>query len=419
MNRALGCRDSRSEDCQVYEDLCSILDEKYDGGEGSGDEVDDEEKEEDDAMDEAEDADQANTMVEDTTEKEDGALDVAPGKLAPIPEMLPNLCSPSSLDDTYEACRTGCSKAECCYLTSGHSLSCADEEYTCALYDQICSALDYYDPKTGRGKDLTIEIPSIPEDLSEVCNPSSLETPTGLKACHKACFFSTCCDVDACTVTNPRLCEGYSDACSNLSDINIDGATTGESMSVNEEEEDGTSVFIGEGSEGDGWDPATPPSPASGFSQDTLDRVSALCTQQILSEPGGISACNIACRPAMCCFYSEEDMRIVKGGQSDENHLGGSMTATCISNKNDDWCSSYSPCRLLLHVDDEDLEDGIISAKELSEAVDQACLFPEEGEEDACDQVCSPGKCCFEETLPCSSSMDCSVYKSCRQSDSP
>ena len=401
MHRTLGCRESRSEDCQIYEDLCSILDEKYDGGEGSGDEVDGDEDEEDEI-------EQGKTTGEDTTEQ-----DIAPGDLAPIPEMLPSLCSPSSLDDTYEACKSGCTKAECCYLASGHPLSCAGEEYTCAMYDQICSALDYYDQKTGKGKDITIEIPSIPADLSETCSPSSLQTPDGLKACHKECFYSTCCDISACTVTNPELCEGYTDICSNLSELHI--ATTGDSLLANKEEtEDGTSVFIGEGSEEGISD-----HPASGFSQKTFDQVSQVCSQQTLAEPGGISACNIACRPAMCCFYSEKDMTIVKGGQSDENHLGGSATATCISNKSDEWCSSYSPCQLLLHMDDEDLEDGVISSKELSEAVDQACLFPEGGEIDACDQICNPGKCCFDETLPCSISMDCSVYKSCRQSSNP
>ena len=178
-----------------------------------------------------------------------------------------------------------------------------------------------------------------------------------MKACHKECFYSTCCDISACTFTNPELCEGYADFCSNLSELNIADATTGDSLLADKEEtEDGTSVFIGEGSEeGD------PDHPASGFSQKIFDRVSQVCSQQALAEPGGISACNIACRPAMCCFYSEK-----KGGQSDENHLGGSATATCISNKSDEWCSSYSPCQLLLHMDDEDLEDGIISSKELS-----------------------------------------------------
>lgn len=403
IHRALGCRDSRSDDCQVYEDLCNILDEKYDAGEGSGDEVGGDEE------DEAE-KEQDKTSDEDTAEQ-----DIVPGELASIPEMLPSLCSPSSLDDTYEACKDGCTKAECCYLASGHPLSCAREEYTCALYDQICSVLDYYDPKTGKGKDITIEIPSIPSDLSETCSPSSLETSDGLKACHKECFYSTCCDVGSCTVTNPELCERYINVCSNLSELNIADATTDKTLLVDEgETEDGTSVFIGEGSEEGGSD-----HPASGFSQNTFDRVSQVCAQQTLAEPGGISACNIACRSAMCCFYSEKDMTIVKGGHSDENHLGGSVTATCISNKSDEWCASYSPCQLLLHMRDEDLKDGAISSKELSEAVDQACVFPEEGEIDACEQICSPGRCCFDEKLPCSVGIDCSVYKSCQHSNVP
>ena len=143
-----------------------------------------------------------------------------------------------------------------------------------------------------------------------------------------------------------------------------------------------------------------------------------MCSQQTLAKPGGISACNIACRPAMCCFYSEKDMTIVAGGQSEENHLGGSATATCISNKNDEWCSSYSPCQLLLHVDDKNLKGGTSSSKELSEAIDQACLFSGRGRR-RCEQICGPGKCCFDDTLSCSSNMDCSVYKSCQKLNNP
>ena len=252
IHQMMGCRDGRSEDCQVYEDLCSILDERYDGGEGSGDEVDGDEEEEDE-------------KDEDKTADEN----IAPGELAMIPEMLQSVCSPSSVDDTYEACKNGCTKAECCYLASAHPLSCANEEYTCALYDQICSVLDYYDQSTGKGKDITIEIPSIPADLSETCSPSSLETPDGLKTCHKECFYSTCCDIKACTVTNPELCEGYTDICSNLSHLDIGGATKSDKDDNDSDDdpvEGGTSLFIGEGSEERDSD-----DPASGFSQNTLD----------------------------------------------------------------------------------------------------------------------------------------------------
>ena len=141
--------------------------------------------------------------------------------------------------------------------------------------------------------------------------------------------------------------------------------------------------------------------------------LSSVCAPSSVLTAEGKAACQNLCQPARCCFIEAHGILLQSLG--------------CRESRLED-CQVYEDlCSVLdLTVDggkgsgDEIVEGegmgDITIAKELTEAVEQACLFPEEGDTDSCERVCSSGRCCYDDVVPCPRNMDCSVYKPCQSS---
>lgn len=144
--------------------------------------------------------------------------------------------------------------------------------------------------------------------------------------------------------------------------------------------------------------------------------LSSVCAPSSVLSAEGKEACHNLCQPARCCFIEAHGILLQSLG--------------CRESRLED-CQVYEELCSVLDlafdggkVSGDEIDEGeeindLIIAKELTEAVDQACLFPEEGDTDSCERVCSSGRCCYDDVVPCPRNMDCSVYKSCQSVTMP
>ena len=139
--------------------------------------------------------------------------------------------------------------------------------------------------------------------------------------------------------------------------------------------------------------------------------LSSVCAPSSVLTAEGKDACRNLCQPTRCCFIEAHGILLQSLG--------------CRESRLED-CLVYEEFCIVLDlifdggkgsgdeiVEGEEIDDLVI-AKEITEAVDQACLFPEEGDTDSCERVCSSGRCCYDDAVPCPRNTDCSVYKSCQ-----
>ena len=139
--------------------------------------------------------------------------------------------------------------------------------------------------------------------------------------------------------------------------------------------------------------------------------LSSVCASSSVLTAEGKESCQNLCQPARCCFIEAHGILLQSLG--------------CRESRLED-CQVYEDlCSVLDSTFDGEKDSGdkivegeetddLIIAKELTEAVEQACLFPEEGDTDSCERVCSSGRCCYDDVVPCPRNMDCSVYRSCQ-----
>ncbi|KAG7369005.1 hypothetical protein IV203_031748 [Nitzschia inconspicua] len=284
------------------------------------------------------------------------------GSLPLPPADLASKCSATALQSQqgFLVCEGACEVADCCTIPEEFALSCSKgNENACQQYLQYCSILQ----TTPAVSPISDE--EIRSSIDEACiglDPSSLIDSDCVALCRKG----FCCFDDDTVGCEPN-CQTY---------FNCAAAF----QSQQQQQQQATSTTT---------NPIS--NPINQEDSVLKQQIDAICGTAIETvSPPGENSCESICAPAYCCF----------------DHL-------CVPTSDVD-CQDYSAC-YVLYADVNDVKEDITTAN-LGDEVHEACAglldIDEAISNEACNAICSPGACCFEEKMSCSN-VDCAMYAEC------
>lgn len=294
-----------------------------------------------------------------------GTMPSSSGGLSHPPADLATKCSAAALTTQQGVliCKAACEVADCCSVPEEFALSCSKgNENTCAQYQQYCSTLQNAAPAVSPISDEELR-----KSIDAACtglDPSSLPGSD----CAALCKPGFCCFEDD-TVSCAHNCQTYL-TCSeafrsqlqNLDSTSPDAAMTPIANPINQ----GDSAL--------------------------KQQIDAICGTTIETvSPPGEDSCETLCAPASCCF----------------NHL-------CVSPP-DLECLDYSAC-YFLYADVNNYVPENVATANLGDEIHEKCSGMDVNEalhNEACNDICSPGACCFEDKLSCGDIVDCAMYAEC------
>jgi hypothetical protein len=293
-----------------------------------------------------------------------GEISVSIGTTLPSPSTdLAAKCSSSSLETPqgFVLCEAACEVADCCSVPEGFALSCASgNEDICSQYDKYCSILS-------KTSDMTFD-KELKVSIDEACNALDPTMFPG-SDCVALCQKGFCCFDDTTTLECSVNCQTYLNCTtafhSQQQNGNYTQTTAPGSIHINNTINQGDSIL--------------------------KQRIDAICGTAIETvSPPGEDSCESLCSVSYCCFDN-----------------------LCVPPEDMD-CSEYSACYILFEDVSSVIED--ITAPTLSDDVHNACSglldVNDAAVNEACQDICSPGACCFEDKLSCSD-VDCAVYAEC------
>jgi len=201
-----------------------------------------------------------------------------------------------------------------------------------------------------------------PEDLSDICSPTTVSTQQGFAKCQDTCAEAACCNLPgdklSCLDNNEKNCATYDAFCEVLTfDHNGDGKVEAQEH-------------------------VTIPKPPS--------NILSICEWDSLLNIDGYNECKAACEPGKCCYESIETCRVNNG----------------------EMCEFYDQCEIL-HVQ-EVISVPAGDSKVIGEACAPDSLAKTAGYM-SCKNVCAPASCCFEpiETCKVENPAMCKEYDAC------
>jgi hypothetical protein len=289
------------------------------------------------------------------------------GSLPLPPADLATKCSASALQSQqgFMICEAVCEVADCCTVPEGFALSCSKED-VCAQYQQYCSLLQNTpaaSPISDEELRMSIDTACVGLDASSL--PGS--------DCVALCRSGFCCFEDD-TISCDQNCQTF---------LNCAAAFQSQQQQEQQQQQQNNQSST----------PVNTPinNPINQEDSALKQQIDAICGTAIETvSPPGEDSCESLCNPAHCCF----------------DHL-------CVPPQ-DLECLDYSAC-YVMYANVNNVQDDITTAN-LGDQVHEACAglldINDAMNNEACNAICSPGSCCFEDKLSCSN-VDCAIYAEC------
>jgi hypothetical protein len=302
-----------------------------------------------------------------------GTVSASGSRLPPPPTDLASKCSPSALETQqgYLICEAACEIADCCSVPEGFALSCSvGNEMACSQYLLYCTALQQTLPAP------PVSSEELKVSIDKACiglDPSALSGSDCMALCRTGfcCFETAGCNDD----TN---CQTY---------LNCAAAFEFQEQETPQQTVDNTPAISPDSTTG-----AIPiHNPINEQDSALKQQIDAICGSAIETvSPPGEDSCESLCALSYCCFDQ-----------------------LCVP-PHELQCQDYSACYILF-ADTNNVNDDITTAN-LGDEIHEACNglmdVNDAAKNEACNSICIPGACCFEDKLSCSN-VDCAMYAEC------
>jgi hypothetical protein len=345
------------------------------------------------------------------------------------PEGLPTYCNPSEMEEiSLQICQDKCAPAECCWNTQVEA--CSNE--LCQGYARPCAILNDLQTYPGTtGADVATQqgnnddntddndnaddnqVPEAAADLADRCSRSAITNSedggTLLIACEQECLQASCCWQPNASVTcsdNDR-CAAYQEPCSmflglfsspsSSSSGSSSSSTTDAPASTTATEEEPTDIS------------SVPAAPSNLQDVCAVDQL-----KPDVDNGASIVQCEKECLVAACCWKENHPIICPEATQCSDymEPCGQNLVQALLALETGSTSSNTGSGTTTTPTTTEDGDDvSVVQSNDISAACDTNGVIFQKAR---CEEVCTPGSCCFDDSTACDVDVHCGLYEPCQ-----